>query len=291
MTCTGTTYERSNIQTWWFGENRATDPATGVVVDNVHLVVNVQLCKSIRAWRAKHDTAYIPTSLPSLTMRLLMVDTTDEAFAFQAAVEQMYSRDMDQRVAGLRFLIEGWKMFDRAWLHCLFTSSAHLELLFMVTDGLPADHRWRAVQALQYLAQMGPHARAVLLRARYVETLLGSLRLPDCSVTSQAAVAAALHDLADYKTHRTMLVERSVLRSLLDMLYSDSGTVTSRALGTLTQLMKTKRAAERLCDRTSMLMLINVLEGDGREEEVLVAALECLNTLTKLQRAKVVCCW
>lgn len=286
VTCTGTTYERTNIQTWWFGENRATDPATGIVVDNVHLVVNVQLCKSIRAWRSKYDGTYTP-SLPTPTMRLLMVDTSDEALAFQAAVEQLYSKTLEQRVAGLKFLNENWKMFDSAWLHCLFTSSAHLELLFMVTDGLTAEHRWRAVQALQQLAQMGPHARAVLLRARYVETLMATLRLPDSAVTAQAAVAAALHDLADFKTHRPLLVERGVLSCLLDMLYSHSGTVTSRALGTLTRLMKTRRAAERLCNRTSLLMLINVLDDAGREEEVLLAAIECLTTLTKLERAKV----
>ena len=288
VTCTGNTYERSNIQTWWFVENRATDPATGMSVDNVHLVVNVQLCNSIRAWRAKHD-APCPTPLPPPTMRLLMVDTSEEALAFQAAVDQLYSRDIHNRVAGLKFLIDGWKMFDAAWLHCLFTSSAHLELLFMITDGLPADHRWRAVQVLQHLAQIGPHARAVLLRARYLETLLATIRLPDSTVTTQAAVAAALHDLADFKTHRPLMVERGALSTLLDMLYSDSSTVTSRALGTLTRLMKTRRAAERLCNRTSTLMLVNVLEDEGREEEVLTAALECLTTLIKLERAKV--CW
>ena len=55
-----------------------------------------------------------------------MVDTSEEAFTFQAAIDQLYSRDIHNRVAGLKFLIEDWKMFDAAWLHCLDTLSKQL---------------------------------------------------------------------------------------------------------------------------------------------------------------------
>lgn len=183
VTCTGTTYERANIEAWWFGEGRATDPTTGVVIDNVHLVVNVQLYNAIHAWRRAHGvhdstnsaphtvaggafneaaptSENMPTENPPtentpsrpVTMRTLMVDDgTQEAHAFCAAVEQLYARHTEQREAGLSYLVDNWKTFATPWLYCLLTSSAHLELLFMCADGVAADCRWRAVLLLQHL--------------------------------------------------------------------------------------------------------------------------------------------
>ncbi len=120
-----------------------------------------------------------------------------------------------------------------------------------------------------------------------METLLAAVRLPDATITTQATVAHALQDLANYKAHRPAMLERGVLSALLDMLYSESSTVTSRALGTLSRLMKTRKAAERLCNSTCVMMLVNVLDDGQRDEEVLTAAVECLTVLARLQGAKV----
>ncbi len=165
VTCNGTTYERANIERWWFGceGGTATDPATGVVVDNVHLVVNVQLYNVIRAWKVQHgvvtdevENMQDTKPPPVVTMRTLMVDDgTQEARAFCNATAQLYSRHTEQREGGLEYLVDNWKTFPQSWVYCLLTSSAHLELLLFCTDGVAADCRWRAVLLLANLVCFG----------------------------------------------------------------------------------------------------------------------------------------